>query len=73
MYVTAIHRVSDPAGFTKAEDEAVAGGLPDGFSPRTTTTPNRSNGPPPQTRSSRKSDAGASPSTQSPTKTETVH
>jgi hypothetical protein len=32
MYVTAIHRVSDPAGFTKAEDEAVAAGLPDGFS-----------------------------------------
>ena len=31
-YVTAIHRVSDPTGFTKAEDEAVAGGLPDGFS-----------------------------------------
>jgi hypothetical protein len=32
MYVTAIHRVSDPAGFTKAEDEAVVAGLPDGFS-----------------------------------------
>ena len=32
MYVTAIHRISDPAGFTKAEDEAIAAGLPDGFS-----------------------------------------
>ena len=32
MYVTAIHRVSDPASFTKAEDEAAAAGLPDGFS-----------------------------------------
>jgi hypothetical protein len=32
MYVGAIHRVSDPEGFTKAEDEAIAAGLPDGFS-----------------------------------------
>ena len=32
MYVTAIHRISDPAGFTNAEDEAIAAGLPDGFS-----------------------------------------
>jgi hypothetical protein len=32
MYVTAIHRVSDPQGFTKAEEEAIAAGLPEGFS-----------------------------------------
>ena len=32
MYVGAIHRVSDPEGFQKAEDEAIAAGLPDGFS-----------------------------------------
>jgi hypothetical protein len=32
MYVTAIHHVSDPQGFTKAEDEAIAAGLPEGFS-----------------------------------------
>ena len=32
MYVAAIHRVSDPEGFTKAEDEAIAAGLPEGFS-----------------------------------------
>ncbi len=32
MYVTAIHRVSDPQGFTKAEDEAIAAGLPEEFS-----------------------------------------
>ncbi len=32
MYVGAIHRVSDPEGFTKAEGEAIAAGLPDGFS-----------------------------------------
>ena len=32
MYVSVIHRVSDPEGFTKAEDEAIAAGLPDGFS-----------------------------------------
>ena len=32
MHVAAIHRVSDPEGFTKAEDEAIAAGLPDGFS-----------------------------------------
>jgi hypothetical protein len=32
MYVGAIHRVSDPEGFTKAEDEAIAAGLPEGFS-----------------------------------------
>ena len=32
MYVTAIHRVSDAARFMKAEDEAIAAGLPDGFS-----------------------------------------
>ena len=32
MYVTVIHRVSDPQAFMKAEDEAVAAGLPAGFS-----------------------------------------
>ena len=32
MYVTAIHRVSDPEGFQRAEDEAIAAGLPEGFS-----------------------------------------
>ena len=32
MHVGAIHRISDPEGFTKAEDEAIAAGLPDGFS-----------------------------------------
>ncbi len=32
MYVSVIHRVSDPEGFTKAEDEAIAAGLPEGFS-----------------------------------------
>jgi hypothetical protein len=32
MYVTVIHRVSDPQGFMKAEDEAVAAGFPAGFS-----------------------------------------
>ena len=31
MYVTAIHRISDPEGFTKAENEAIAAGLPEGF------------------------------------------
>jgi hypothetical protein len=32
MYVTVIHHVSDPQGFVKAEAEAIAGGLPSGFS-----------------------------------------
>ena len=32
MYVSVIHRVSDPQAFMKAEDEAVAAGLPPGFS-----------------------------------------
>jgi hypothetical protein len=32
MYVTVIHRVSDPEAFMKAEDEAIAAGLPEGFS-----------------------------------------
>ncbi len=32
MYVSVIHRVSDPEGFMKAEDEAIAAGLPEGFS-----------------------------------------
>jgi hypothetical protein len=32
MYVAAIHRVFDPEGFTKAEDEAIAAGLPEGIS-----------------------------------------
>lgn len=32
MYVSVIHRVSDPTGFMKAEDDAIAAGLPDGFS-----------------------------------------
>ena len=32
MHVTVIHRVSDPEGFQKAEDEAIAAGLPEGFS-----------------------------------------
>ena len=45
MYVTAIHRISDPAGFKKAEDEAVAAGLPDGFSlPIHAATPDRAVG-----------------------------
>jgi hypothetical protein len=32
MYVGVIHRVSDPEAFMKAEDEAIAAGLPEGFS-----------------------------------------
>jgi hypothetical protein len=32
MYVTVIHRISDPEGFQRAEDEAIAAGLPEGFS-----------------------------------------
>lgn len=32
MYVSVIHRVSDPQGFMKAEDDAIAAGLPEGFS-----------------------------------------
>jgi hypothetical protein len=32
MYVTVIHRVSDPEAFMKAEDEAIAAGLPEEFS-----------------------------------------
>ena len=32
MYVTVIHRISDPEGFQRAEDEAIAAGLPEGVS-----------------------------------------
>jgi hypothetical protein len=32
MYVTVMHRVSDPQGFMKAEEDAIAAGLPEGFS-----------------------------------------
>ena len=32
MYVTVIHRISDPEGFQRAEDEAIAAGLPEGIS-----------------------------------------
>jgi hypothetical protein len=32
MYVGVIHHVSDPEGFQRAEDEAIAAGLPDGIS-----------------------------------------
>lgn len=31
MYVGVIHRVSDPEGFMKAEDDAIDAGLPEGF------------------------------------------
>jgi hypothetical protein len=31
MYVTAIHHIHDPAGFQKAEAEALEKGLPSGF------------------------------------------
>ena len=31
MYVTAIHHIHDPAGFQKAEAEALKKGLPSGF------------------------------------------
>jgi hypothetical protein len=45
MYVGAIHRISDPEEFTKAEDEAIAAGLPDGFSlPIHAATPDHSVG-----------------------------
>ncbi len=32
MYVTVIHRISDPQGFVQAEGEAIAAGLPADFS-----------------------------------------
>ncbi len=31
MHVGVIHRISDPAAFHRAEEEALAGGLPEGF------------------------------------------
>ncbi|MGY1786532.1 hypothetical protein [Geodermatophilus sp. SYSU D00698] len=31
MHVGVIHRISDPAAFEQAEQEALAAGLPDGF------------------------------------------
>jgi hypothetical protein len=31
MHVGVIHRISDPEGFQRAEQEAIAAGLPDGF------------------------------------------
>jgi hypothetical protein len=31
VHVSVIHRISDPEGFQRAEEQALAGGLPEGF------------------------------------------
>jgi hypothetical protein len=45
MYVTVIHRISDPESFERAEEAAIAAGLPDGFElPVHAATPDHTTG-----------------------------